>query len=88
MEPQNISEPNSGIRGQLKNWVESALVRNTILVVIVINAIVLGLETSKTMQGMAGGLLSAIDSICLWIFVVELAVKLIAYGWRFFLAPM
>ncbi len=87
MEPQKTSIPETGFRTRLKHWVESALVRNTILVVIVINAIVLGLETSKTMQGMAGGLLSAIDTICLWIFVAELTVKLVAYGWRFFLAP-
>ena len=83
---QNTTE-NPGVRGVLRNWVESSLIRNFILTVIVINAIVLGLDTSATAREMAGGLLSVIDTICLWIFVVELVSKLIAYGWRFFLVP-
>ena len=87
MSTSENTTPEKGFRAQLKSWVESSFVRNTILIVIVINAIALGLETSKTVQGMAGGLLSAIDMICLWIFVIELTAKLIAYGWRFFLAP-
>lgn len=77
----------SGIRGQLRRWVESTPIRNTVLAVIVINAIVLGLETSVTATEMAGSLLTLIDTVCLVIFVIELAAKLIAYGWRFFLVP-
>ena len=77
----------SGFRDTLTRWVESSLVRNFVLAVIVINAIVLGLDTSETARRMSGGLLGVVDNVCLWIFVVELAAKLIAYGWRFFLVP-
>ncbi len=84
--PQNAA-PNTGIQARLIALVETNFVRNTILVVIVINAIVLGLETSKTLEPSMGGLFSAIDSVCLWIFVAELVIKLVAYGWRFFLKP-
>ena len=73
----------TGFRGQLKRWIESPLIRNGILVVIVINAIVLGLETSKTVEAMFGGLLSAIDAVCLWIFVAELVAKLMTQAWPF-----
>ena len=87
METPQKTAPETGIQARLKTWVEQDLVRNAILVVIVINAIVLGLETSKTLEASMGGLLSAIDAVCLWIFVAELTVKLVAYGWRFFLKP-
>jgi len=55
-----------------------------ILAVILINAIVLGLETSKSVMDGFGPLIVAIDTICLAIFVVEIAAKLIAHGPRFF----
>ncbi|WP_083225451.1 ion transporter [Neptunicoccus sediminis] len=74
-------------RARLTQWVESPQVRYFVLAVIMVNAIVLGLETSETVKQMSGGLLAVIDGICLAIFVVELLVKLVAYGWRFFLKP-
>ena len=52
--------------------------------VIVANAIVLGLETSEPIMAQFGGLIFAIDQACLAIFVVEIAAKLIARGSRFF----
>ncbi len=52
--------------------------------VIVINAITLGLETSQTVMASAGPALMIIDRIALAIFVVELILKLIAFGPRFF----
>ncbi|MEM8625351.1 MAG: ion transporter [Pseudomonadota bacterium] len=58
--------------------------RNFIIGVIVFNAVVLGLETSGDAMAAAGGLLIALDYVCLGIFVVEIALKLLAQGWRFF----
>jgi len=83
----NTSPVENQPESRLKEFVESSKTRNAILAVIMINAIVLGLETSKTLQPTFGGILSAIDNICLWIFVVELVLKLAVYGWRFFLKP-
>ena len=74
----------AGWRGQLEARLESALFRNFILSVILLNAVVLGLETSPTAMDRAGPLLLAIDSACLAVFVVEIALKLAAYGLRFF----
>jgi voltage-gated sodium channel len=59
-------------------------VRNFIIAVIILNAVTLGLETSPTAMGAAGGVILTIDRICLTIFVIEIALKLIALGWRFF----
>ena len=55
-----------------------------ITAVIAFNAVILGLETSKPLMQSAGGLIYALDYACLTIFVVELALKLVAFGPRFF----
>ena len=57
---------------------------NFILAVIILNAIVLGLQTSKNLMASAGVVLDLIDNVCLGIFVVELALKFIAQDIRFF----
>jgi len=72
------------MRQQLSNWLDRPIVGNFIILVIVVNAIVLGLETSKPIMAQFGGLILAIDQACLAIFVVEIAAKLIARGSRFF----
>ncbi len=71
-------------RAALGELVESARVRNFILAVIVLNAIVLGFETSETAMAAAGPLLVALDTACLAVFVVEIGAKLWAFRWRFF----
>jgi voltage-gated sodium channel len=63
---------------------ESSLVRNSILAVILFNAVILGLETSEAIMAQAGGLILTLDRICLAIFVIELMAKLIAYRLQFF----
>jgi voltage-gated sodium channel len=73
-----------GVRQRLAAWLDSAPVRNTIIGVIVFNAIILGMETSDTLMATAGPLILALDRACLAIFVVEIALKLVALGGRFF----
>jgi voltage-gated sodium channel len=53
-----------------------------IFAVIVFNAIVLGLETYEAIDAEVGGLLTALNDVCLGIFVVELAIRIAAYGNR------
>ncbi len=65
-------------------WVESKAIQNFVVLVILLNAAVMGLETSKDLMSSYGGLLKAIDKACLLIFVLELALKFIAYQGRFF----
>ena len=69
---------------RLRTWLETALVRNTIIGVILFNAVILGLETSGPVMARAGGLITRLDQLCLAFFVLELSTKLIAYGPRFF----
>lgn len=68
----------------LANWLERPLVRNGIIGVILFNAIILGLETSTQAMAAAGPIILTLDKTCLAIFVVEILLKLVAYGRRFF----
>lgn len=78
------SIPEPTVRQRLAQWIESPVIQNAIIVVIVINAITLGLETSHTVMAHIGGLLVRIEQLVLAIFVVEILIKLFAFGPRFF----
>ena len=64
--------------------VESRAFSTAITAVIVINAISLGLETSPRAMAAIGPWLYAIDTVALWIFTLELGLKLAAWRTRFF----
>ena len=72
------------LRARTAAFLDREGVKNTILAVIVFNAIVLGLETSQTAMAAAGPLIVALDRICLSIFVAEIAAKLFAHRLAFF----
>ncbi|KRS19455.1 ion transporter [Roseovarius indicus] len=72
------------LRDRAGAFIDRPLVRNFILGVILFNAAILGLETSDMAMARAGGLITLLDSICLAIFVIEIAIKLFARGGGFF----
>ena len=71
-------------RKRVRSIVEHRTFERAILVIICLNAVTLGLETSPTAMDMAGTLIIALDRTALAIFVIEILMKLFAYGWRFF----
>ncbi|MEM6465229.1 MAG: ion transporter [Pseudomonadota bacterium] len=71
-------------RERAAKWIESPKVQTAILGLIVFNAILLGLETSKSTMALFGPVLLFLDRLCLGIFVIEIAIKLYGHGWRFF----
>jgi voltage-gated sodium channel len=76
-----------GHRARLRDFVESAPFRYTILAIIGINAVILGFETSPSVMSVVGGALHLIDKVILWIFIAELALRLYAHGPAFFRDP-
>lgn len=74
----------TGVRGHVAAFVESAWVQRFVIAVIVLNAVILGMDTSPALRASLGPWLSLLDTACLAIFVVELALKLFAHGPRFF----
>ncbi len=73
-------EPNT----RLQQFLESERVQNGLVTLIVINAVTLGMATSKAVEASVGPILDAIDNAILAVFTLELVLKLIAYRFRFF----
>jgi voltage-gated sodium channel len=71
-------------REKIKQFVESNFVLNFIIGLIVLNSITIGFETSDKIMSSVGETLLLIDKLILVIFVIEIALKLYAYGFSFF----
>jgi voltage-gated sodium channel len=67
---------------RLKRIADSTAFQNTILGVIVVNALTLGLGTYSGIEDEYGTLLTTIDEVCLGIFCVEMLIRIGAYGSR------
>jgi voltage-gated sodium channel len=74
-------------RGRFGAWVESSRIQRFLIALIIVNAVILGMETSPSLMARWGELLVALDRIILAIFVVEIATRLVAHGLRFFRDP-
>lgn len=70
--------------GPIQKLVESNWFHQLIIMVIVINGVALGLETSSRLSTSVASLVAWVDSACLVIFVIELGLRLFVYRWRFF----
>jgi voltage-gated sodium channel len=71
---------------QIDSLISTRAFSNFILAVILVNAIVLGLQTSKDLMARGGLVLDLIDNICLGIFTIEIVLKLLVHKHRFFLS--
>ena len=69
---------------RLKNLLEHPMTERVVITAIVINAISLGLETSKWASARYGGLLDVIDTAALTFFVIELLARMAVYRLSFF----
>ena len=76
-----------GTVGKIQRVLESRQFQAGMIGLIVVNALTLGLETSETVMGAAGGLLMTVDRVILAIFVLELITKLVVYRTRFHKDP-
>ncbi len=79
--------PLQGRRAALAAFLESRPVQGGITGLIVLNAVIFGLETSHSLMATAGPVLHALDAAILVVFVVEIALRLLAHGPRFFRDP-
>ena len=68
----------------IKKIIENKYFVTFITIVIIINAITLGLETSPKIKARFGIFLSLIDKVALTIFTIELVIKIAVYKLRFF----
>ena len=69
---------------KLQTTLESRSFEWVITALILINAVILGLETSSAIMATWGPILVGLDQVLLAIFVAELALKLVVYRQKFF----
>jgi voltage-gated sodium channel len=72
---------------KLKEIIESRRFETAIMVIIIINAITLGLETDSDVMQAVGPVLILIDRIVLGVFVLELLARVLVYRQKFFSDP-
>ncbi|WP_420431565.1 ion transporter [Hyphobacterium sp.] len=78
------NEASLGWRDRLVGIVESSSFVSFITGLILLNAVTLGLETYPVETPWLAAAIPVVDTIIVSIFVIELSVKLVAYGPRFF----
>ena len=74
-------------RSPLQSFIEDKRVQNAIIILILINAVLLGMETSSTIMQQAGQLIIAVDRIILAIFVIEIMIRIYVYRRDFWRDP-
>ncbi|MEO1819222.1 ion transporter [Pseudomonas sp.] len=80
-------ELNTPWRARLAARLEHPRFQYTITALILINAVILGLETAPSIMQRWGGLLRLLDQLILTCFVVEIALRFVAHGWRLLRDP-
>lgn len=80
LERKNVSTT----RQKLAAWIESRRVQTFVIIAILLNAIVLGMETSPSIMASFSTALITIDKLCLVVFVIELIIKMFCYRLFFF----
>ncbi|MFT5173429.1 MAG: voltage-gated sodium channel, partial [Gammaproteobacteria bacterium] len=74
-------------RGLVRRQLERPRVQQFIMLLIVVNAVILGLETVPAAMAQYGPLLIAIDHLILGVFVVEILLRIYVYRLNFFRDP-
>ena len=68
---------------RIDSFVNATTFQNTIMALIMINAVVIGLDTYPGIRAEYGPLLSGIDQFIIWIFVVEITLRWISWSPRY-----
>lgn len=81
------TRPETSTRSRLKQFIERPFVQRSILLLIVINAAILGMQTSPSLVASWGDLLRVVDVLILGVFVVEIAARIYVHRAAFFRDP-
>ncbi|TLX62282.1 ion transporter [Stutzerimonas nosocomialis] len=82
-----VVKPDTGTRSRLGQFIERPAVQRTILLLIVINAVILGMQTSASVVDRWGGMLHLLDTIILAVFVAEITARIYVHRAGFFRDP-
>ncbi|MEA5446226.1 ion transporter [Gammaproteobacteria bacterium AB-CW1] len=78
-----VTEQRADWRVRLGDWIDSPGPRNFVIGLIILNAIILGLQTSPEIRTVAGDWMRLINAFVVGVFVLEVGGKLVARGTRF-----
>lgn len=81
------SDSPSSWRLRLGDWIAQQRVERFLIGLILINAVILGLETIPSVMQRFGVILETVDTAILAVFVIEIVLRIIAHGSRFFRDP-
>ena len=84
---ETVMHAPAGFRPRLGHWLESAPIHNGLIALILVNAVILGLETSPSLMAAWGSWLSVADRTILAVFVVEIALRLYVHRLAYFRDP-
>ncbi len=73
--------------GRLQGFIDSVAFQRGITALILVNAVILGLETSPSIMAATGELLPLLDRVIIAVFVAEILAKFWVYRRRFFADP-
>ena len=82
-----VTRPETNARSRLEQLIERPLVQRSILLLIVINAAILGMQTSPSLVASWGELLRVVDVLIVGVFVVEIAARIYVHRAAFFRDP-
>ncbi|MDH5387166.1 MAG: ion transporter [Gammaproteobacteria bacterium] len=75
------------IHTHLKSFIENARVQQFIIALILLNAVLLGMETSPAIMATAATLILALDKVILTLFVLEILIRIYVYRLAFWKDP-
>lgn len=76
-----------GLQTRLQTFIQHSAVQNFIIILILINAILLGMETSATIMDFAGPFILVLDKLILAVFVAEISIRLYVFRSAFWRDP-
>ncbi len=74
----------SPLRHKVGHFLQRTSVQRSLLALILLNAVLLGVETSAAVMQVAGVVLGALDSVILTVFVVEIGLRIYVHRLAFF----
>jgi len=75
------------MRSRVKTLIEHSFIQRLVIALILINAVLLGLETSPAVMDKAGTFIVTLDKTILTLFVVEIVLRIFAYRLAFWKDP-
>ncbi|MBX3607701.1 MAG: ion transporter [Piscinibacter sp.] len=74
-------------RGSVRRLIQSRRFQSVILTLIIVNAVALGLQTSRPVMARIGDPILMLDRVIVWIFLIEIALRLYVHRLAFFRDP-